>query len=237
MRASRLTVLLVLLILVAGLGAASEKDGFVKAIMVIDDFEDCDVDGWLSGGGPCTALATSLNPGGGVCSMELINACGSSIDGWYRDFASFRADTVLVSLRSQSSTMVDTHFTVGEQGAGGFRTAIHIYAHGIGFWVVAGTDGGTCGAAYTPLQWYDFVFTVDWGAKTYDVSIDGSPCLTGVPFFESTPTTFNRIRVHNTHASAGWYDNIIMSLAPPEPLIFEDDFETGDTAEWSSTVP
>jgi hypothetical protein len=235
-RTGQLIILLVLTVFAADLAAAGEKEESAKAIMIVDDFEDCDVDEWQPAGGSCTALATSLNPGGGVCSMELIDDCGTTYNGWYLDFASFQADTVLVSLRSQSTSMHDTFFTVGEAVVGGFRPAIFIRAHGGGFWVVAGTGGGICGAAYTALQWYDFAFTIDWGTKTYDVSIDGTPCLSGVSFVGDA-STLDRIHVYNLDASAGWYDDIIMSQEPPLPSIFDDGFETGDTTAWSSTVP
>jgi hypothetical protein len=235
-RTGRLIIVLVLMMLVADLVAAGETAGAAKAIMIVDDFEDCDVDGWQPAGGSCTALATSLNPGGGVCSMELINDCGTTYNGWYLDFASFQADTVLVSLRSQSTSMRDTFFTVGEAVGDNFRAAIVIRASNGGYWVVSGFGGGICGAPYTALQWYDFAFTIDWGAKTYDVSIDGTPCLSGVSFLENA-STLDRIHVYNLDASTGWYDDIIMSQEPPLPSIFDDGFETGDTTSWSSTVP
>ena len=228
-----------LMMLVAAGASATDLSGATKAIYVVDDFEDCNVDGWVPVSGVCTAIPTSLNAGSETCSMEVFGDCGSTFDGYYLDLASFQADSVQVMLRSGSTSKHDAYFVVGQTTVGGFAPAIFIQASGIGYWVVSGSGGSayTCGSPYTALQWYSFVFTVHWATKTFDVTIDGSPCLSGISFTQGQDvSTFDRIHVYNIDDSNGWYDDIIMRTAPPTPPIFTDGFESGNTNAWSATV-
>jgi hypothetical protein len=203
----------------------------------VDDFEDGNIDGWLSGGGPCTASATNATAGEGNWSMEIAGGCGH-FGGRYYPIGGFQATGISVMLRPGPASSYDTYFVVGDNNITSDFGVVFFYATGVGDWNVVGYGGQNfdCGP-YTPGQWYDVSFELDWHWRTIAVRIDGSLCAVNVPFRSTTATTLTQIHAYNHDNSSGWYDYIVMSSPPPTPTIFVDGFESADAASWSLTVP
>lgn len=208
-----------------------------RAIFLLDDFEDGNLDGWLFGGGTCGAFATNSTAGEGSWSMEVLGECGH-YGGPYYAFGGFQATGISVMLRPGSVSLSDTYVVIGDDNILSDNGVIFFYAHGSGRWKIVGQGSQVfdCGP-YSAGQWYDVSFDLDWHWRTIAVRIDGSLCAVNVGFRSDTAATLTQIHAYNWEDSVAWYDYIVMSSPPPSPTIFMDGFESADVASWSLTVP
>jgi hypothetical protein len=220
----------------AGSGAWAEGEQG-EAIWLVDDFEDGNLDGWVNGGGGCSAIATTGTAGQGSWSMEVSGGC-SHMTGIYYPFGGFPAQNIGVMIRPNVPPDAHAYFVVGDDNVAADLGVIFFLADPTGNWYIVGENSELfdCGP-YTPFQWHDVSFDLDWHWRTLAVRIDGSLCAVNVPFRSTTATTLTQIHAYNFHSSISWYDSIVMSTPPPSPVIFEDGFESADAASWSLSVP
>ncbi len=208
-----------------------------KAIMLIDSFEDGDVDGWLDGGGGCGFGPVFGNAGSGNYSMSVCGGCGH-YGGRYYEIGGFQATGVSVMLRPSSVPSFNSYFVVGDSDIAINNGVIFFYAHSDGHWYIVGPDGTNydCGA-YTPYQWHDISFTLDWNWRTINVTINGGLRHVHVPFRSTTSTTLSQVHFYNIDVQCSNIDHIQMSSPPAIPGLFSDDFESGDATSWSDSQP
>jgi hypothetical protein len=204
--------------------------------MLIDDFEDGDIDGWQQyASGSCVGGVSAVAATGSY-SMMIIGECGYS-GSFYYDFGSFNATSISLNIMPGSEVSSDALVKLGDYSPGFTNNAIIFFASSAGKWLLNQPMGMPilCGD-YNRDQWYNVVFTLNWNTKQVGVAIDGVTCTTDAEFFDHDTASLNRIILGNYQDSYSRYDDILMSVDPPQPPIFIDGFETGDTSMWSNTV-
>ena len=217
---------------------ASDLDPTAKAIAVIDDFEDGDLDGWAEPTGSCTAVNTGLTGANGSSrSLRVEGDCGHYFGPWF-DLVNFQATGVTFWVRSSSASLYDAYVVLGDDNVAINDGAVFFLASATGSFVLVGPNSDTYQLApYVADQWYRVDLTLDWVGKTVDVFIDGVPRQYNVPFRSPGTTTLTQFHFYNYSNSTAWLDYIVMSSPPPSPDLFANGFESADTTAWSSTVP
>lgn len=208
-----------------------------RAIWLVDDFEDGNIDGWIDeGGGMCTA-STSAIAADGAYSMRVDGACGH-LWGRVLDLPTSQPTGVTVWVRSDTVNTYDTYFALGDQFSGptGNYGGIYFLGRPTGHWGVFNGTPLSCGSR-NAAQWYRVTFNVDWACKMFDVSIDGERVQSNVAFYHEPTESFDRIHVYNYDDATARYDSITFSTPPVGFMIFWDDFERTSTCRWSSTTP
>jgi hypothetical protein len=214
-----------------------------KAIWLVDDFEDGNLTEWFFLGGSCSGSVTTATAFQGTHSMLLSGDCGNSyVTGYLYDLVSFKATGIALAIRPGSDTETDAFFAVGDDSmlCGG-DPVIELKAAGNGYWVVRGPGIYWAVEPYDAHEWYDIWFVLDWGTRTYDIWVNGSPEMTDVPFVSDTASTLTTLHLTNiiaapTSGTETWWDDIVLSTPPPVPPVFIDGFESGDCSHWSSST-
>ncbi|RLE25101.1 MAG: hypothetical protein DRJ61_19475 [Acidobacteria bacterium] len=200
-----------------------------RAVYIVDDFEDGNINGWLGDGTQsCSASISSEVPFGSF-SMRIDGAC-FPFNGYYFEVGNAAPTDVYLYVRSETTNTSDTFFVLGED----FHEVVS-FSGGPGEWRVYDGASHSCGPR-NPQQWYYIHFVIDWACKVYDVFIDGQLKLTNVNFYDPTVTGISRIHVFNMDNTSAWYDEIYFGTPGISPLIFADDFERGSTCRWSNVV-
>jgi len=204
-----------------------------RAAWVVDDFEDGNIDGWIDEGSGACYAGTSAVAASGAYSMRVDGACGH-MRGRVFDITGSMPTGISFSVRADTVNTYVTYFILGDSnsGVGGNSGAIDFHGRPDGTWVVFNGTGYSCGNR-NAAQWYTVGLNVDWACKMYDVSIDGVPKASNVPFYYTATEAFDRIHVYNYDSATGRYDDIYFYTPGVNPLIFEDDFERGSICRWS----
>ena len=211
--------------------------GSTEAIWLVDNFEDGNLNGWNSGGGPCVATATAATAGQGTYSMQVSGACGQFAGRWY-DVVGFPATGVTGMLRPGSTSAHDAYFVAGDDNILSDAGVIFFYAKDDGHWTIVG-EGSTayaCGP-YTAGQWHDVWCTIDWDWRMITVRIDGDLRHVNVPIRSPTATALSQIHAYNYGNSTAYWDEITMSTEGVTPVLFWDGFESGDASGWALSTP
>ncbi len=125
-----------------------------RAIWIVEDFEDGNIDGWVDeGGGACTA-STSAVAAGGAYSMRVDGACGHFLGRVFETNGGMPTG-VSVWVRSDTVNTNDTYFVLGDNqsGPGGNPGGIYFYGAASGVWSVFYGSNLSCGTR-NPNQWY-----------------------------------------------------------------------------------
>lgn len=209
----------------------------VKAAWIVDDFEDGNIDGWVDEGGGACYATTSAVAASGAYSMRVDGACGHML-GRVLDITGSMPTGISFSVRADTVDTYDTYLILGDSNSGyvGNPGAIDFHGRPDGTWVVFNGTGYSCGNR-NAAQWYDVSLNVDWACKMYDVSIDGVPKASNIPFYHTNTEAFDRIHVYNYDSATGRYDDIYFYTPGVSPLIFEDGFERTSTCRWSVVSP
>jgi len=239
----RTQLLAAALIFVVGFGAAapsaaSDETPSVKAIALIDDFEDADLVGWAAPTGNCIAINTLLTGANGSSrSLQVDGACGHYQGPWF-DLVNFQATGVSFWVRPGSTFLADTYVVVGDDNVTSNNGVVFFYADSTGHFRLVGPSSEHYSLApYVANQWYRVDLTLDWVGRTVDVFIDGVARQYNVPFRSPATTTLTQLHFYNYDNSTSWLDYIVMSSPPPSLNIFENGFESADTTAWSLTTP
>jgi hypothetical protein len=212
--------------------------GMRKAIWLVDDFEDGNINGWNNPFYPivyCLAQAVSPGAGSSSTSLRIDGACGH-FAGRYYDVGGWNPTGIDFYLRSAATNKHDGYIVFGDDDITTNNGIIYFLADGWGSLSLV-SDGWfyNCGA-YNAYQWYRISFTVDWDCKVVDVYVDGVLKHRDVPFRSPGTTEITKIHIYNFDSSSAWWDEISMSTGPPSMSIFYDDFERGATCHWDVTV-
>ncbi len=239
----RAQLLAAALIIAVGFGAAapstaSDETPSVKAIALIDDFEDGDLVGWAAPTGGCTAVNTGLTGANGSSrSLQVDGACGHYQGPWF-DLVNFQATGVSFWVRPGSTSLADTYVVIGDDNVTNNNGVVFFYGHSTGQFVLIGPGiDDYFLAPYVANQWYRIDLTLDWVGRTVDVFIDGVARQYNVPFRSPATTTLTQLHFYNFNNSTAWLDYIVMSSPPPSLDLFENGFESADTTAWSLTTP
>jgi hypothetical protein len=213
-----------------------------RAIWLVDDFEDGYLwDTWTQvGGSTCNPFI--VQPAGWACAegarcLEIHGDCGGFYDGIWTDLGGFQATSFSLSVRSTDITHANTYVVLDDDTSTADGTTVFFFGNGLGRWLVS--SGGVpydCGPRNL-YQWYEVRFNLNWQARTVDVYIDQQLKASGVPMTDPTADGLHLLHLFNYEEGAGYYDFILASSPPPQPPIFVDGFESGDTSAWSLTVP
>ena len=217
---------------------AADETPALKAIALIDDFEDGDLVGWAAPTGACTAVNTPLiGANGSSRSLRIDGDCAHYFGTWF-DLFNFQATSVSFWVRSGATFLLDGYVVLGDDNVTTDHGVVFFAAASNGRFIIWG-PGGTVYelAPYVANQWYQVGLTLDWVGRTVDVFIDGVAWQYNVPFRSQTATSLTRLHFYNFDNSTAWLDYIIMSSPPPSLDLFENGFESADTTAWSLAVP
>jgi hypothetical protein len=217
---------------------AADETPALKAIALIDDFEDGDLVGWAAPTGACTAVNTSLTGANGSShSLRVDGACGLFLGPWF-DLVNFQATGITFWVRAASTTGYNAYTVFGDDNVSSNYGVVFFAAAATGHFVLGGLGGTPYQLApYVADQWYRVDLTLDWVGRNTDVFIDGVPWQYNVPFRSPASTTLTQLHFFNYSNSTSWIDYIVMSSPPPSLNIFENGFESADTTAWSVTNP
>jgi hypothetical protein len=208
-----------------------------RAVWLVDDFEDGDLDGWYQAGTSYTVSNTAAQAALGLRSMEIYGGCTGPGEAVFTILGGFNATEISLYMRDHGTFNADCYLRVGDDTpCTAWDWGLLMFAGGEGRWKVF-TDGTwyDCGERLDET-WYLIQFEIDWQSRLFSVLIDGTPRQINLPFFSDTITTLTQLRLWNYNNSTCWIDHILMDGEPPEGQIFRDAFETGDTSRWSATI-
>jgi hypothetical protein len=215
----------------------AQESATTKAIAVIDDFEDGDLDGWAGPTGPCTVEnSSSTGANGSSRSLKITGDCGHYQGAWY-NLGDWQPTGVTFWVRTDTTSFARAYVVLGDDSVASNNGAVFFSALNSGYWAVG---IGTATFALEPIvvgQWYRVDLTLDWVGKTVDVSIDGVPRQFNVPFRSPETTSLTRLDFYNYQSAVSFLDQIQMSSPPASIEILRDGFESADTTGWSSTTP
>ncbi len=200
-----------------------------RAIYIVDDFEDGNINGWVGDGTQsCSAYISTEVPFGSF-SMAIDGAC-FPFNGYSFDVGNAAPTDVYLYVRSATTTTTDTFFVLGDN-----LHEVVTFKGMQGDWAVYDGANHSCGPR-NPNQWYYVHFVIDWSCKVFDVYIDGQLKLTNVMFYDPTVSGISRIHLFNYDVTTAWYDEIYFGTPGVSTMIFSDDFERAATCHWSSVV-
>lgn len=239
MRTSRaaLSLCVVSFFLLGVSSAQSFSVGETKAIALIDDFEDGDLDGWNLPTSTCAKTnSTDTGADGTSRSLKIQGECGHYQGAWY-DLGGWQPTSVTFWVRSESLALSTAYVVLGDDNVATNQGVFFLSAHNSGQWVIGTGSVSFYLAPYTAGQWYRFDLFIDWVGKTVDVSIDGAPRQYNVPFRSPSTTSLTRLHFYNYQTGTAYLDEISMSSPPPSLDVFRNDFESADTTAWSTAIP
>ena len=224
-------------VLIAASPAEAQPAPVTKAIAIIDDFEDGDLDGWAAPTGPCTAVNSSATGGNGTSrSLKVDGACDHYQGPWF-DLGGWQATGVSFWVRTDVANLATAYVVLGDDNVTANNGVVFFSATISGHWALGTLGASYKLAPYNPGQWYRVDLTLDWAGKTVDVSIDGVPWQYNVPFRTPEVTTLTRLHFYNYNPSIAYLDEIQMSSPSASVEISADGFESADTTGWSITTP
>ena len=226
------------LFLVAAVSPAQTyPDAGTKAIALIDDFEDGNLDGWAAPTGACTAAnSTDTGANSTTRSLKVQGACGSYQGAWY-DLGGWQPTGVTFWVRAEALIGSTAYVVLGDNNIASNNGAVFFMATNAGEFILGNSTASYKLISYTAGQWYRVDLTLDWVGKTIDASIGGVPRQYNVPFRSSSTTSLTRLHFYNYSSGTAYLDQISMSSPPPTLEVFQDEFESADTTAWSSAVP
>jgi len=135
--------------------AASDETPAVKAIALIDDFEDGDLVGWAAPTGSCSAINTLLTGANGSSrSLQVDGACGHYQGPWF-DLVNFQATGVTFWVRPGSTSLADAYVVIGDDSVASNNGVVFFYADSTGqFRLVGPGNEHYFLAPYVANQWY-----------------------------------------------------------------------------------
>lgn len=215
----------------------AQEPATAKAIAVIDDFEDGNLDGWAAPTGPCTAVNSSATGANGTSrSLRVAGDCGHFQGTWY-DLGGWQATNVSFWVRTETPNLTAAYAVLGDNDIAVNQGAVMFLATISGYWALS---TGTASYELTPYvagQWYRVDLSFDWVAKTVDASIDGIPRQYNVPFRSPATASLTRLHFYNYYNTTSYLDEIRMSSPPASIEVFKNGFESADTTGWSGTTP
>ncbi len=176
--------------------------------LFFEDFEDGDLDGWLSRGGASTMSVTSATAAAGTKYSARIDRNSNHDQGYYRELPDIRPTYVSFWGRSATTELADTYFSLRQSNNAGVLSIYFDNDEGGTFHASNGTTHWTVGS-YVANVWYHFEFTIDWDKKTYDLDVDGVRLGTGFGF-QNSATSIGQLDIYNYRDSVGHWDEILM---------------------------
>lgn len=221
-----------------GTAVSQETDSEVsRAIWLLDDFEDQNLDGWRVPTGPCTATIDSVGAAGTSYSLLVDGACGHD-GGTSYDLGEFQATAVSLFVKTTGTATARLYVILDDddQATNGYIVAFLASNSG---WlsVFAGPATEYELMPINSLDWHDLQFNIDWIGKNVDVFINGIPRQYNLPFATDSISTIRQIHLYNLSAGLGWYDQILLTTPPASTFVMSDDFESSDTSGWTTSVP
>ncbi len=208
-----------------------------KAVFVVDDFEDGDLDGWTGPEPSCNAWVDFIGADGTDRSLR-IDGASTHFGGMSYDMGPGTPDGMFLYVRPGSTSTLDTYVVFSDAASYGTVGAIFFLADDTGRFVAVSDVSYDCGP-YSAGVWYELGFNIDWKCEAYDVYINDTLKQFNIPlreYFDVKPDNIQFIDLYNWRYSTAWWDQVWGSTLGFSNMIFSDGFERGSTCGWSSTV-
>ncbi len=232
---------LVVMVFCAVPTSASSPEELGRAIWLVDNFEGTSLgDWWMDDGGSCNAFIvrpSGWSPPEGIGCLEIFGDCGVFYQGISTDLGGFEATSFSMYIRSDTIATANAYVVLDDDNDPYNGAVAFFFGNSTPEWMFSG--GGIpypCGPRVA-YQWYHLVLNFDWTSRTVDVYIDDDLKHSGIPMASSTATGLDYLYLFNYESGTAYYDYITASSPPPEPPIFVNGFESGDTSFWSLTEP
>jgi len=181
-------------------------------LILRDDFEDSDYDGWLDAGSSGTKEITNATTANGtVHSYQEYSSPLSHFNGIYQEFDSIQPCYISFYIRSGSTSTSDAYWVL--QNSSG-DDVIWFFAKNNGYLYINGDMGGDESYIYTAETWYHIELkNIDFDSKTFDYYVNEELIKTGISFRNAVYTEeFSRLDIYNyTEGSEAWWDEILIA--------------------------
>jgi hypothetical protein len=194
---------------------AQATDGSVELILLSDDFEDGDMDGWLDAGGTGLKEVTSATAAGGTTfSYHEFSSGAGHHDGIYQTMGPSQPAHVSFWVRSGSQGDNDAYFVLRDSAG---LPVIVFYAMDNGRFGVNALDGGSNSYTYTANTWYHIEFRdIDFVGKRFNFYVNDTAVYFGVPMKNAAAIEdVDRLELYNYDSnSEAWWDEIVIATDP-----------------------
>lgn len=218
-------------------GICKPKDDSSKAIWIIDDFEDGDLDGWAAPTGACTMTNDgTIGANSTLRSIRIDGACGHFGGTWF-DMGGSAVTNLSYWVRSGSITENDGYLLADDSDLNTGYILVLALGHNGQF--SAYNAGDYSLGPYTADTWYSVSIDIDWIGSTYDITIDGEKRGWNLGFADPSMTGIDRLHLYNfdSASSVAWWDQFSASTPPVSTEIMSDGFESADDTGWSLSNP
>jgi len=193
-----------------------EPSDITSPLILDDDFEDGDYDGWFVMYGSGIREVTDITAAAG--SQYSYHESQSSLghfDGIYQNLGSVQPRYIGFYIRSGARATSDAYFVLRNSGG---EDAIWFFAMGSGNLYVNGDVGGNQSVPYEAETWYQIEFkNIDFAVRTFDYYVNKVLVQSGIPFrYMYGANSFYRVDVYNFDEHSGaWWDEIIIATEEP----------------------
>ena len=120
---------------------AADETPALKAIALIDDFEDGDLVGWAAPTGACTAVNTPLTGANGSSrSLRIDGDCAHYFGTWF-DLFNFQATSVSFWVRSGATFLLDGYVVLGDDNVTTDHGVVFFAAASNGHFIIGALAG------------------------------------------------------------------------------------------------
>ncbi len=207
-----------------------------KAIWIVDDFEDGDLDGWATPTGPCTVSNDALGASGTSRSVKIDGACGHFSGSWF-DMGGMVVTGLSYWVRSGDVGSHDAYLVLDDADSLDDSYVLLLALSNSGEFVVNNGISAYSLGPYVANTWYSVSIEIDWVGRTFDLSIDGETLGWNMAFADPTIEGVNRLHLYNLNSGPGWWDQIMASTPPVSTEILVDGFESADDTGWNVSTP
>ncbi|MEE9270223.1 MAG: choice-of-anchor D domain-containing protein, partial [Candidatus Krumholzibacteria bacterium] len=192
-------------------GGQAVTPGGPAAIVLQDDFEDGDFDGWIIAGAGLKEVTSATAAAATVYSYHDSNSTFGHFDGIFQRLGAVQPAYIGFYIRSSSVRADDSYFVLRDQ----FGTeVIWFYAQRSGGFYINADVGGHDTYPYNADTWYHIELKdISFATKTFDYYVDGTLVLAGISL-RNAPIVNDvfRLDIYSFDSSAeAWWDEIWIS--------------------------